>query len=130
MLSFILIIYQKRGGTMAGIEPTDDELFAIRDLTRKLQSQYCMKPKDLKIIGDYKRAIIEGMNKIGFKVEVLIDEDLSGNWIPVCDIIGRTDTVLQEALAKETDFERKSWDATKRTAADLQKQGVNLKLLD
>jgi hypothetical protein len=112
------------------IEPNDEELFAIDRLQRQVQAKYTGRPMDLKLIESMCKELQDGFFKLGFNVNVSIVSH-GGVSCPEVTIMDRVDGELKDALAKETDHERRRFDALHHGgAADIKKLSPNAHLLD
>lgn len=70
------------------------------------------------------------IEEAGFVAEITMRE-MNGNWIPQCDIVGRTDKALAQTVASEgTDIERRHWEAVRESSKELEAKGVDTSLLD
>lgn len=107
-----------------------DEARALAQLQIEINRKFMGAPKDLKIWGQLVDEIKTRAAEIGFIVEIHPDLNGGGNWIPVCDIVGRVDKRLERFLQEEgPDIERKAWDAKRVTSKELEDEGVDTDLL-
>ena len=106
-----------------------DEAKALAALEIEINRKFVGMPKDIRIWEQLRDELTAKAAELGFVI--YLDLRVVGdNWIPVCSIIGRTDTTLQKYLNEEgPDIERKSWDAKRITSHELQEQGVDTELL-
>lgn len=106
-----------------------DEARALAALEMELNRKFVGMPKDLKVWAQLRDELTTKAAELGFKI--FLDMKIVGdNWIPVCNIIGRTDARLQAILnAEGPDIERKSWDSKRTTSAKLREEGINTDLL-
>lgn len=107
-----------------------DEARALAALQIAINRKYQGKDKDLKIWAAMRDEIVARAAEIGFVVNVGMETTPSGDWVPVCDIVGRTDKRLERILSEEgPDIERKTWDAKRVDSASLKAEGVDTSLL-
>lgn len=106
-----------------------DEARKLAALEMELNRKFVGMPKDLKVWSRLRDEITTRAAELGFVISLDMVES-GGNWLPVCNIIGRTDTRLQAILNEEgPDIEHKAWDSKRVTSAELQEEGVNTELL-
>lgn len=106
-----------------------EEARALAKLEMELNRKFVGMPKDLRVWSRLRDELTTRAAELGF--EIVLDMDVSGeNWIPICNIVGRTDKRLQRILNEEgPDIERKAWDAKHTTSNALKEEGVNTELL-
>lgn len=106
-----------------------DEARKLAALEAELNRKFVGMPKDLKVWAQLRDELTTKAAELGFKI--YLDMRVVGdNWIPVCNIIGRTDEHLQAILnAEGPDIEHKVWDSKRTTSAKLREEGVNTELL-
>lgn len=106
-----------------------DEARKLAALEAELNRKFVGMPKDLKVWARLRDELTTRAAELGFVIH--LDMKVVGeNWIPVCNIIGRTDAHLQEILnAEGPDIEHKAWDSKRTTSAKLREEGVNTELL-
>lgn len=75
------------------MDVTDDELRKLGEVQALVSSRYIGKPKDIKVFAALKDELEERCREIGFEVRVVPEASPQGNWVPVCNIIGRTEHV-------------------------------------
>lgn len=107
-----------------------EEARLLAQLQRDINAKFLGAPKDLKIWGRLVDEIKTRAAEIGFVVDVYPKSTEQGAWIPVCDIIGRTDKRLEQFLQEQgPDIEHKSWDAKRVSSSELEDEGVDTNLL-
>lgn len=107
-----------------------DEARAIAALQIRLNRKYQGKPKDIAIWAEMKKDLIDGMAEIGFNVEVYPDPNRTDIWVPICEVVSRTDKTLQKYIDEQGgDTEKKSWYAQRVSADELKQEGVDTNLL-
>ena len=111
------------------LDVTVEEAKRLAAIQEAIQLRYTGKPKDLVTWGRLADELRTLCNDAGFEVEVHMDSR-GGNWNPVVDIVGRTDKSLEATVAREgTNVERRRYEATRESSAQLEAQGVNVELL-
>lgn len=106
-----------------------DEARALAKLQYEINSRFEGMPKDIGIFANLRDELTARAAELGFVVYVEL-KTIGDNWYPICNIIGRTDTHLQEILnAEGPDIERKAWDAKRVSSSELKEEGVNTDLL-
>ena len=106
-----------------------DEARALAALEMELNRKFVGMPKDIKVWSRLRDELTTRAAELGFKI-VLDMKVVGDNWIPVCNIVGRTDSRLQAILnAEGPDIEHKVWDSKRTTSAKLREEGVNTELL-
>ena len=107
-----------------------DEARALAQLESEINKKFVGAPKDLKVWFRLVDELKAKAAEIGFIVEITPHISPKGNWIPVCDIVGRTDRHLDAILQEQgPDVERKMWDAQRVSAEELEAQGIDTNLL-
>ena len=74
------------------------EARALAQLQTEINQKFVGAPKDLKVWGRLVDEVKTRAAEIGFVVDIHPKVSPKGNWIPVCDIIGRSDTHLEKIL--------------------------------
>lgn len=106
------------------------EARALAALQIDVNRKYAGRCKDLKTWSALKDELVTRAAEIGFVLEVGLETTPDGNWVPVCDIVGRTDKRLERILAEEgPDLERKAWDSARSSSSELESEGVDTSLL-
>lgn len=107
-----------------------DEAKRLAILQKEINAKFAGSPKDILVWAKLRDELTYRAAELGFRVELSLDSDVNGNWIPICNIIGRTDKRLERILAEEgPDLERKSYDARRTSAEELESQGVDTGIL-
>lgn len=107
-----------------------DEARRLAILQREVSEKFAGSPKDVLVWARLRDELTYRAAELGFKVELSLETDAGGNWLPICNIVGRTDEKLERILAEEgPDIERKAYDAQRVTSDQLEKQGVDTSLL-
>lgn len=114
----------------SGIDLNDDELIAVSEVQRKVQQEFLGKEFDLRTQIEMTKKLEDGLASAGFEAKVQFVPTPQGYVIPQVTLTGRTDKKLESLLKAESDFERKVWDANKRSSKDLADMGANLDLLE
>ena len=106
------------------------EARALAALQIDVNRRYAGRCKDLKTWSALKDELVTRAAEIGFVLEVGLETTPDGNWVPVCDIVGRTDKRLERILAEEgPDLERKAWDSARSSSSELEAEGIDTSLL-
>ena len=105
---------------MSIAELNDDELMLIDKIQREITNRYVGRPFDLTLVAGMQEDIKDRFLKIGLIVSVGY-ETHAGRTIPTVQIEGRSDPILSGYLNKETDHERKAFDARKHPKEELKK---------
>lgn len=107
-----------------------DEARRLAKLQTEINKKFLGAPKDLKIWGQLVDEVKTRAAEIGFIVQIYPQTSPNGNWIPICEIVGRTDKHLASILEEQgPDIERKAWDSKRVKSAELRKEGVDPELL-
>lgn len=107
-----------------------DEAKRLAILQREISEKFAGSPKDILVWARMRDELTYRAAELGFNVELSLETDSEGNWLPICNIVGRTDKKLERILAEEgPDLERKAYDAQRVTSSELERQGVDTSLL-
>lgn len=107
-----------------------DEARRLAELQVLINEKFAYSPKDIGIWARLRDEVTARAAEIGFIVNLIPEDDGMGNWIPVCEIIGRTDSRLDRILQEEgPDRERKAFDSARVSSDELRLQGVDPELL-
>ena len=120
---------EQSGGAKV-IDVQVDEARRLAALQMDVNRRFAGAPKDIMIWSRLCDEVRTRAAEIGFVVEMGMSTDANGNWIPTCDIVGRTDKRLEEVLSKEgPDVERKAFDSKRVSSSELEREGVDTSLL-
>lgn len=120
---------EQSGGAKV-IDVQVDEARRLAALQMDVNRRFAGAPKDISIWSMLCDEVRTRAAEIGFVVEMHVEVDANGNWIPMCDIVGRTDKRLEEVLSKEgPDVERKAFDSKRTSSSELEREGVDTSLL-
>lgn len=120
----------EQGGGVPVIDVQVDEARKLAALQMDVNRRFVGAPKDISIWSRLCDEVRARAAEIGFVVKMGMSVDANGNWIPTCDIVGRTDRRLEEILSKEgPDVERKAFDSRRVSSSELEREGVDTSLL-
>lgn len=95
-----------------------------------INKRYEGKPKDVGVMMALKADLIEMIHDAGFECVVNIKVNEAGYWMPIVDIVGRTDKTHQSYVDEQgIDIEQRMFEAKRESSADLKAQGVDTDLL-
>lgn len=75
------------------IDLTNEELEKLGYIQYRINQKYMGKPKDLKILSELCREMVERCLDVGIIVEMEPHTDELGNWSPICNVVGRVEDV-------------------------------------
>lgn len=111
------------------IDVTLDEAGRLAKLQTLVNRKFVGAEKTLDNWAQLKDELTTRAAELGFVVDINLVER-GGNWYPTCDIVGRTDTVLQRILDEYgPDIERKAAEAGSVTDGDLKAAGIDKSIL-
>lgn len=115
---------------MTLMDVTIDEARELSRIAYVVSQRYEHSPKDIKVWGRMVDELKTMCAEAGFRIEVVPLSE-NGNWIPQVDIVGRIDKHLQKIVDDEgTDVERRVFEMRDTDSKKLEKEGVNLNLVD
>lgn len=111
------------------LDVTVDEARVLGKIQADVTRRYSGSPKDLRVWSQLSDELKTRCNEAGFEVDIHL-QGVGDNWMPVVDIVGRTDKSLERTVAKEgTDIERRVYEASRASSEELRDEGVDTSLL-
>lgn len=111
------------------LDVTVEEARKLARIQADVSRRYAGSPKDLRVWSRLSDELRTRCNEAGFEVDIRL-QGVGSNWMPVVDIVGRTDKALEATVAREgTDIERRTYEATHASSAELREEGVDTSLL-